>query len=188
MARLLEKYKQTVQSALMEKFDITNMLAVPSLQKIVVSMGVGSAIEDKERLPAAGADLAQITGQHPLTTKARLSVSGFKLREGMPIGLKVTLRGKRMYEFLDRLISAAIPRIRDFRGLPVSSFDGRGNYSLGLAEQTIFPEISPDKIQHSQGMNITLVIDNSNDEMSRELLAGLGVPFKRPESETEFNR
>ena len=188
MARLLEQYKQTVQPALMEKFGIANMLAAPCLQKVVVSMGVGSAIEDKERLSAAGGDLALITGQHPVTTKARKSVSGFKLREGMPIGLKVTLRGKRMYEFLDRLISAAVPRIRDFRGLPVSAFDGHGNYSLGLVEQTIFPEISPDKIQHSQGMNITIVIANSNDEMSRELLAGLGMPFKRPESEAEFNR
>ena len=177
MARLLDKYRSELRPALMKKFGISNAMAAPRLVKVVVSMGVGQAAEDKERLPAAGADLATVTGQKPALTRARKSVSGFKLRAGMPIGQMVTLRGKRMYEFLDRLISITIPRIRDFRGLSGTAFDDQGSYNLGLAEQTVFPEISPDKIQYTQGMNIAIVIAQSDKEKSLELLKGFGMPF-----------
>jgi large subunit ribosomal protein L5 len=178
MARLLEKYRKEVVPALMERLGLTNALAVPRLAKIVVSMGVGKATTEKTRLEAAVKDLATITGQHPLITRAKTSISGFKVRQGMPVGCCVTLRGRRMYEFLDRLINVVIPRIRDFRGL-TPSFDGSGNYSLGLDEQIVFPEIAIDKLEHVQGMNITIVVRNADDGKALELLSLLGMPFAR---------
>jgi len=183
MARLQEQYVQKIRPDLMKRYGLGNTLAAPRLDKIVVSMGVGLTPDSKERMAAATEDLATVTGQHPVVTKAKKSVSGFKLREGMPIGLKVTLRGPRMYEFLDRLISITIPRIRDFRGLPESGFDGRGSYTMGIAEQTVFPEIAAEKVQYTQGMNIAIVIVNSNNEKSFELLRAFGMPFRRAESE-----
>ena len=179
MARLLEKYKSEILPALMQRFGKTNALSAPRLQKIVVSMGLGKALDEKERLDAALKDLATVTGQQPVITKAKRSISGFKLRQGMNVGCFVTLRGPRMYEFLDRLINVAIPRIRDFRGLNPEAFDGRGNFNLGLGEQIVFPEIPVDKVQHIQGMNIALVVSNATDEESRELLTQLGMPFRR---------
>ena len=185
MARLQEKYEAEVRPALMKKYGLDNVLAAPRLDKIVVSMGVGVREGDnKERLAAAGEHLATVTGQKPTITKSKKSVSAFKLRQGMAIGQKVTLRGKRMYEFLDRLISIAVPRIRDFRGLPAEGFDKTGNYNMGLGEQNVFPEIPVDKIQFTQGMNIAMVIVNSDDEKSFELLKAFGMPFQRAASET----
>jgi large subunit ribosomal protein L5 len=178
MSRLLEQYRKETVPKMMERFGYTNPLAVPRLEKIVVNMGVGKAIVEKTRLEAAVADLAAITGQHPLVTKAKKSISAFHLREKMPVGCCVTLRGRRMYEFLDRLINVVIPRIRDFRGLK-RTFDGHGNYGMGLDEQVAFPEVSVDKVQFIQGMNIILVVRNSNDERSYELLRLLGMPFAR---------
>lgn len=177
--RLLEKYEGEIRAALQEKFALSNVHQIPRLKKVVVNMGVGEAIENKKRLDAAMDDLAIITGQRPKLCRAKRSVAGFKLREEMPIGCKVTLRGHRMYEFLDRLISVAIPRIRDFRGIKRNSFDGRGNFSMGLAEQVVFPEINLDKVEWVQGMDITMVIGGGSDEMSQELLTLLGMPFKR---------
>lgn len=182
MARLLDQYKEKVVPELMSQFGYTNVMAVPRLTKIVVNMGVGEASDNKKRLEDVVRDLATITGQKPLTTRAKKSVSAFKLRQGMDIGCKVTLRGKRMYEFMDRLISLAMPRIRDFRGFNPKSFDGRGNYSMGLTEQTVFPEINIDKVEFTQGMDITFVISGGNDDASRELLRLLGFPFRRDES------
>ncbi|HUU43462.1 MAG TPA: 50S ribosomal protein L5 [Planctomycetota bacterium] len=182
MARLLERYRTEIRPKLMEKLGITNALAAPVLDRIVVNMGVGEAVSEKTRLDAAVGDLSIVTGQHPVITRAKKSISGFKLREGMPVGCRVTLRSRRMYEFLDRLINVVIPRIRDFRGLP-KKFDGHGNYSMGLDEQIVFPEVAIDKVQHVQGMNITLVIRNSNDAASFELLNLLGMPFKRDEQQ-----
>ena len=178
MVRVLERYRQEVVPVLRDELKRTNRLSLPQLEKIVVSMGVGLAIQDKKRLDAAAKDLALITGQRPLSCKARKSVSNFKLREGQEIGLKVTLRGERMYEFLDRLISLAIPRVRDFRGLNPQSFDGRGNYSLGLSEQTVFPEVDPNKVESQQGMHVTIVTTARNDEEARELLTKMGMPFR----------
>jgi large subunit ribosomal protein L5 len=178
MARLLEKYRTQVLPELLKDAGTTNPMAVPRLQKVVVSMGVGSATVEKKRIELAGKDLGVITGQKPLVCKAKKSVSNFKVREGQETGLKVTLRGKRMYEFLDRLINVAIPRIRDFRGLNPQSFDGRGNYSLGLSEQTIFPEIDAAAVEWAQGMNVTVVTTAKNDRESRELLKRLGMPFR----------
>jgi large subunit ribosomal protein L5 len=180
--RLLEKYRQEIAPALAEKFKRGNRHAVPKIEKIVVNMGVGEAIAEKKYLEEAVAALAQISGQKPLVTKSRQSIAGFRLREDMPIGCKVTLRGARMYEFLDRLVSLALPRVRDFRGLNPDGFDGRGNYSLGLSEQLVFPELNPDKYTRTQGMNITVVISGHSDEESRELLRRLGMPFKVPET------
>ena len=159
-------------------------MAVPAVTKVVVNMGVGAAKENKAVLDAAAVDLATITGQKPAVTRARNSVSGFKLREGMPIGLKVTLRGIRMWEFLDRLISIAIPRIKDFRGLSRKAFDGRGNYSMGLSEQIVFPEIDPDKIQHIQGMDVTIVTSSPDNVQAETLLEGLGMPFRAKPGES----
>jgi large subunit ribosomal protein L5 len=176
--RLLEKYEKEVLPALAKKFGRENRMALPRLQKIVVNMGVGSAVLEKKNLDDAVAALTQITGQKPLVTKARKAISGFKLREGLQIGCKVTLRGARMWEFLDRLISLALPRVRDFRGLEPNAFDGKGNYSLGLSEQLVFPELNPDKFTRVQGMNVTMVISGSSNEESREMLRGLGLPFK----------
>lgn len=178
MARLLEKYRKEVLPKLMERFGYKNSLVVPGLDRIVVNMGIGQGITEKGRLEGAMQDLATLTGQHPIVRKAKKSISGFKVRAGMPVGCCVTLRGRRMYEFLDRLINVAIPRIRDFRGLK-RTFDGHGNYSMGLSEQIVFPEVPVDKVQHIQGMNITIVVRNSNDEVSYELLRLLGVPFRR---------
>lgn len=178
MARLLEKYRQEVVPALMEELGTRNPMAVPRLEKIVVSMGVGSATAEKRRLELAARDLAIITGQKAQICRARKSVSNFKLRQGMPIGARVTLRGARMWEFLDRLIHIAIPRIRDFRGLNPDGFDGRGNYSMGVSEQTIFPEIDAASVEWPQGMNITLVTSATNDRHSRSMLRQLGMPFR----------
>jgi len=178
MARLLEKYKAEVLPALLERAKSRNPMAAPRLEKIVVSMGVGAAVQDKKRLELAARDISAVTGQKPLVCKARKSVSNFKVRRGYETGLKVTLRGPRMYEFLDRLIHVAIPRVRDFRGLDPQSFDGRGNYSLGVTEQTIFPEIDPAAVEWPQGMNITMVTTATNDRDSRELLGRLGMPFR----------
>jgi len=178
MARLQERYQSEIIPALQKKFARTNVMSLPRLQKIVVNMGVGKALQDKNRLEQAADQLAQITGQKAQITKARVAVSGFRLREGNAIGCRVTLRGKRMYEFLDRLISIALPRIRDFRGVNPKSFDGHGNYSLGLTEQQVFPEIDPDKINFSQGMDVTFVTSTNNDDEARELLRGFGMPFR----------
>jgi large subunit ribosomal protein L5 len=157
MARLLDQYNTTIAPALASKFNLKNKLAIPKLDKIVINMGVGRATQDKTLLDAAVESLGRISGQKPLVTKAKTSVASFRLREGNEIGCKVTLRGKRMYEFLDRLVSIALPRIRDFRGINPNSFDGHGNYTLGLAEQVVFPEVDADKIHHTQGMDITIV-------------------------------
>lgn len=181
MARLLEKYKTQVVPALQQELGRKNLMSLPRLRKVVVSVGLGKAIQEKTRLEAVQKELAAITGQRPVICVARVSVSNFKLRKGMKIGAKVTLRGQRMYEFLDRLISMAIPRVRDFRGLDPKGFDGRGNYSMGLTEQTVFPEIDPDKAQFQQGMNISLVTSARNDLEARKLFTLLGMPFRRDE-------
>lgn len=177
--RLAAKYKNEVMKQLMERFSLSNVHELPRLEKIVVSMGVGKAIENRKRLDAAANDMTTICGQRAQIRKAKVSVSGFKLRQDMPIGCRVTLRGGRMWEFLDRLITLAIPRIRDFRGIKRGSFDGRGNFSMGLTDQLVFPEISIDKVEWQQGMNITCVISGGSDEMSFELLNRLGMPFRR---------
>ncbi len=176
--RLLEKYKKVILPALAEKFGRTNPHSLPRLQKIVVNMGVGKAIGEKKHLEDALAAMTLIVGQKPLTTLSRKSIANFKLREGMPIGCKTTLRGRRMYEFLDRLVSIALPRVRDFRGLDPNGFDRRGNYNLGLTETLVFPELNPDKFTTPQGMNITLVTSGDNDDEARELLRGFGVPLR----------
>ncbi len=178
MARLQALYKSEIISQMFDEFKYKNRMEVPRLEKIVVSMGIGRAIQDKKLLENAAVELTQITGQKPLYCAARVSVSNFKLRQGSDIGLKVTLRKQRMYEFLDRLISLAIPRIRDFRGLNPKCFDGRGNYSLGITEQAIFPEIDPDRIANVQGMNIAMVTTAKTDEEGRKLLQLFGMPFK----------
>jgi len=179
MTRLQDKYRNEILPRLLERAGTDNSLAVPRLVKVVISMGVGAALQDKKRLELAARDLAIIAGQKPQICRARKSVSNFKVRAGNETGLKVTLRGARMYEFLDRLISVSIPRIRDFRGLNPQSFDGRGNYSMGVSEQSIFPEIDPASIEWNQGMNITLVTSAGNDQDSRELLRLLGMPFQK---------
>ena len=178
MARLLDHYNTTVAAELATKFGVTNKMAIPKLDKIVINMGVGRATQDKALLEVAVESLGRITGQKPMITKAKTSVAGFRLREGNEIGCKVTLRGKRMYEFLDRLVSIALPRIRDFRGINPNSLDGHGNYTLGLAEQVVFPEIDADKVHHTQGMDITIVTSTENDDQARELLRGFGMPFR----------
>jgi large subunit ribosomal protein L5 len=178
MARLMERYQKEIVGALSKRLGRDNKLSLPRLQKIVVNMGVGKALQDKNRMKEAADQLGQITGQRAQITKARLAVSGFRLREGNEIGCRVTLRGRRMYEFLDRLISIALPRIRDFRGLNPKSFDGNGNYSLGLSEQMVFPEIDPDKVTFTQGMDVTFVTSTRNDNEARELLRAFGVPFR----------
>lgn len=182
MARLLDQYNQTIASSLATKYNLTNKMAIPKLVKIVINMGVGRATQDKALLEAAVDSLGKISGQRPQVTKAKVSVSGFRLREGNEIGCKVTLRGRRMYEFLDRLVSVALPRIRDFRGVNPNSFDGHGNYTLGLAEQVVFPEIDADKMHHTQGMDITIVTTTDNDEQARELIRSFGIPFRQPQA------
>jgi large subunit ribosomal protein L5 len=178
MARLLERFQKEITAQLSKKLGRTNPFSLPRLQKIVVNMGVGKALQDKNRMEQSAEQLAQITGQKAQITKARVAVSGFRLREGNEIGCRVTLRGKRMYEFLDRLIGIALPRIRDFRGVNPKSFDGNGNYTMGLAEQVVFPEIDPDKVTFSQGMDITFVTSTKSDDEARELLRAFGMPFR----------
>ena len=179
MSRLTEKYQGEVVPKLMERFGYTNVNAVPRIDKITVSMGVGKAIENNKRLETAARHLGVITGQKPMITRAKKSVAGFKVREGMGVGCKVTLRGQRMWEFFDRLVAVAIPRIRDFRGLSARAFDNAGNYSMGLAEQVVFPEISVDDVEFIQGMNITFTFDRSSVEESKALLELFGFPFRR---------
>ncbi len=181
MNRIKDQYQKSVVPALQKKFAYKNPHQVPQLNKIVVSMGVGSATQNKAILDNAVKDLEQITGRKAIVTKARKSISNFKLRQGMPIGCKVTLRSETMYEFFDRLVSIVIPRIRDFRGIPVDSFDGRGNFSLGLKEQTVFPEIEYDKIDAIRGLNINIVTTAHTDDECRALLQELGMPFQRSE-------
>lgn len=177
--RLKVKYNTELRSALKETLGIENIMEVPRLSKIVVNMGVGEAVQQAKVLEGAIADMSLITGQHPITTRAKKSIAGFKLREGNPIGVKVTLRNDRMWEFFDRLMTLAIPRIRDFRGLPTKSFDGHGNYTFGVTEQLIFPEIDYDKIDKSRGMDITIVNTARTDEAGRALLEAFNFPFKK---------
>ncbi|MCI0458514.1 MAG: 50S ribosomal protein L5 [Gemmataceae bacterium] len=178
MARLQERYNNEIIPRLQEKFGRKNVLSLPRLEKIVVNMGIGKALQDKGRIEQSAEQLTQITGQRAMITKAKKAISGFRLREGNEIGAKVTLRARRMYEFLDRLISVALPRIRDFRGVNPKSFDGHGNYSLGLTEQMVFPEIDPDKVTFTQGMDVTFVTTTNSDDEARELLRAFGMPFR----------
>jgi large subunit ribosomal protein L5 len=178
MARLMDRYQKEIAGQLAQKLGRTNRLSLPRLQKVVVNMGVGEGTQDKNRVEQAAEQLTQIAGQKAQVRKARVAVSGFHLREGNPVGCRVTLRGRRMYEFLDRLISVALPRIRDFRGVNPKSFDGHGNYSLGLTEQQVFPEIDPDKVTFVQGMDITFVTSTNSDDEARELLRSFGMPFR----------
>lgn len=175
--RLKEKYEKEVAPALMQKFGYKSSMQIPKLDKIVINIGVGEAKENAKALDAAAGDLSIITGQKPVITKAKKSIANFKIRQGMPIGCKVTLRGSRMYEFADRLMNIALPRVRDFRGISDKAFDGRGNYSLGIKEQLIFPEIDYDKVDKVRGMDIVFVTSAKTDEESRELLRLLGMPF-----------
>ncbi|MHC4696813.1 MAG: 50S ribosomal protein L5 [Planctomycetota bacterium] len=183
MARLLDRYKSEIASALVAELAIKNPMAVPRLSKVVVSMGTGSPTVDKNRVGAAMEDMTQITGQKPQLRRARISVSNFKLRRDMDVGCRVTLRGKRMYEFVDRLVNSAIPRLRDFRGLSPRSFDGQGNFSMGVPDQSIFPEIDLAKLTYSQGMNITFVTTARNDAGALALLTKLGMPFRKTEEQ-----
>jgi len=176
-ARLKELYETTVRPALMQEFGYKNPMQVPRLEKIVVNIGVGEAVQDSKKADAAATDLTAITGQHPVITKARRSIATFKLRKDMSIGCKVTLRGQRMYEFLDRLITVALPRVRDFRGIPGKSFDGRGNFALGLKEQIVFPEIDYDRADAVRGMNVVVVTTARTDAEAKALLKGFDMPF-----------
>jgi large subunit ribosomal protein L5 len=178
MPRLKTKYNQEIKEALRKRFNYGNVMETPKLEKVVVNMGVGEAIQNPKSLDAAVSDLARITGQKPIITKAKRSIASFKLREGMSIGCKVTLRGNRMYEFVDKLLNATLPRVRDFRGVSPKSFDGRGNYTLGIKDQLIFPEIEYDKIDKLRGMDIVFVTSARSDEEGRELLRLLGMPFR----------
>ena len=177
--RLKERYSKEVRKKLQDEFGIANPMAVPKIEKVVLNMGVGEAIQNIKILDNAVDELATITGQKPVITKAKKSIASFKLREGQSIGARVTLRGEKMYEFLDRLINVALPRVRDFRGVPTKSFDGRGNYTLGIRDHLIFPEIDVAKVDKSKGMNITIVTTAKNDEQARFLLRELGMPFGR---------
>ena len=178
MARLKDRYREEVAPALQERFGIQNPMRIPKLEKIVVNMGVGEAAANSRALDGAMEDLAKITGQKAQLRRARKSIAGFKIRDGMPVGARVTLRGERMWEFLDRLVSIALPRVRDFRGISPRSFDGRGNFALGLREQLIFPEISYDSIDTTRGMDVAMVTTAETDEEARELLRLLGMPFR----------
>ncbi len=180
--RLKEKYDTEIRSALQDELGLDNVMQVPRLLKIVVNMGVGDVVQDGKVINGAVEDLRIITGQHPKVSKARKSIANFKLREGLPVGASVTLRGDRMWEFFDRLVSAAIPRIRDFRGLSPKGFDGRGNYSFGVDEQLIFPEINYDKVQKVRGMDITFVTSAENDEEGKALLDAFGFPFRKQQA------
>jgi len=179
MNRLKEKYVKDITPALMSKFSYKSVMQVPKIEKIVINMGVGDAVQNAKALDNAVEELALITGQKPVVTRAKKSIAGFRLREGMPIGAKVTLRGERMYEFLDKLVSVSLPRVRDFRGISKKAFDGRGNYTLGIKEQLIFPEIDYDKVSKVRGMDIVIVTTANTDEESRELLTQLGMPFQK---------
>jgi len=179
MAKLHDYYKETIVKELSEKFEYKSIMQVPRIEKITLNMGVGDAINDKKLLENAAADMTAIAGQKPLITKARKSVAGFKIREGYPIGCKVTLRGERMWDFFERLISIAVPRIRDFRGLNPKSFDGRGNYSMGVREQIIFPEIDYDKVDRVRGLDITITTTANSDEEARALLSAFNFPFRK---------
>ena len=179
MSRFKEKFIKEVTPALMSKFEYTSVMQVPKVDKIVINMGVGDAVQNTKALDAAVEDLTIISGQKPVITKAKKSIAGFRLREGMPIGTKVTLRGERMYEFLDKLISVSLPRVRDFRGVSKKAFDGRGNYTLGVKEQLIFPEIDYDKVSKIRGMDIVIVTTANSDEEARELLTQFGMPFQK---------
>ncbi|MBF0707200.1 MULTISPECIES: 50S ribosomal protein L5 [Bacillales] len=179
MNRFQEKYQNETKPALMEKFNYSSVMEVPKLEKIVINMGVGDAVQNPKALDTAVEELELISGQKPLITRAKKSIAGFKLREDMPIGAKVTLRGTRMFEFLDKLISVSLPRVRDFRGISKKAFDGRGNYTLGIKEQLIFPEIDYDKVNKVRGMDIVIVTTANTDEESREMLTNLGMPFQK---------
>ncbi|MBF0780750.1 MULTISPECIES: 50S ribosomal protein L5 [unclassified Granulicatella] len=179
MNRLQEKYKKEIVPSLVEKFNYTSVMQAPKVEKIVINMGVGDAVSNAKNLEKAVEELTLITGQKPVITKAKKSIAGFRLREGMPIGAKVTLRGERMYEFLDKLVTVSLPRVRDFRGVSKKSFDGRGNYTLGVKEQLIFPEVDYDKVDKVRGMDIVIVTTANSDEESRELLTQLGMPFQK---------
>ncbi|MBM7655957.1 50S ribosomal protein L5 [Neobacillus cucumis] len=179
MNRLKEKFVKEVTPALMSKFNYSSIMEVPKIEKIVINMGVGDAVANAKALDNAVEELATITGQKPVVTRAKKSIAGFRLREGMPIGAKVTLRGERMYEFLDKLVSVSLPRVRDFRGVSKKAFDGRGNYTLGIKEQLIFPEIDYDKVSKVRGMDIVIVTTANTDEESRELLTQFGMPFQK---------
>jgi len=182
-ARLQEHYTKTVREALVKEFNYKNAFEVPKIDKVVINMGVGEAVNDRKAVDGAVNDLTAITGQKPVVTKSRKSIATFKLREGMAIGCKVTLRGARMWEFLDRLTALALPRVRDFRGLNPNSFDGRGNYSMGVREQIIFPEINYDDIQEVRGLTITITTSAATDDEARELLRAMGMPFATSNSE-----
>ncbi|HZG81090.1 50S ribosomal protein L5 [Brevibacillus panacihumi] len=177
--RLKEKYAKEIVPALMSKFNYTSIMQVPKVEKIIINMGVGEAVANAKALDTAVEDLSIISGQKPVVTRAKKSIAGFKLREGMPIGAKVTLRGERMYHFLDKLMNVSLPRVRDFRGISSKAFDGRGNYTLGLKEQLIFPEIEYDKIDKVRGMDIVIVTSAKTDEEARELLTQMGMPFRK---------
>lgn len=179
MNRLKERYENEVIKSMMEKFNYSSKMQAPKIEKIVLNIGVGDAVSNSKLLDDAVAELTLITGQKPVTTRAKKSIAGFKLREGMPIGCKVTLRGERMYEFLDKLVNISLPRVRDFRGVSNDSFDGRGNYTLGVKEQLIFPEINFDKVNKLRGMDIVFVTTAKTDEEGHELLAQMGMPFKK---------
>jgi len=179
VSRLREHYKSEIVPALIKHFKYKNVMAVPRLEKVVVNMGLGEAVQNSKILDSAVDELGTITGQRPIITRAKKSIANFKLREKVPIGAAVTMRGERMYEFLDRLISLALPRVRDFRGLPTRSFDGRGNYTMGLQDQLIFPEIDYSKVDKIKGMNVTLVTTAKTDDEGRELLRLLGMPFRQ---------
>ena len=179
MNRLKERYVTEISKSLMTKFNYSSVMQVPAMEKIVINIGVGDAVSNSKLLDDAVEELALISGQKPVVTRAKKSIAGFKLREGMPIGCKVTLRGEKMYEFLDKLVNISLPRVRDFRGVPKNSFDGRGNYTLGVKEQLIFPEINFDKVNKLRGMDIVFVTTAKTDEEGRELLAQLGMPFAK---------
>lgn len=181
MPRLKDKYREEIVPVLMREFGYRNIMEVPRLVKVVVNIGLGEALQNAKALDAASEDLATITGQKPIITRAKRSIAGFKLRAGNPIGVKVTLRGNRMYDFLDRVMNVALPRQRDFRGVSPDSFDGRGNYTLGIREQLVFPEIDYNKIDKVRGMEITIVTTAKTDEEARRLLQLLGMPFRQPE-------
>lgn len=178
MARLKERYQKEVAPAIAKEFGIKNPMAIPRVEKVVLNMGMGEAIANAKILDTAADELRAITGQKPVITKAKKSIASFKLRQGMPIGVMVTLRGERMYEFLDRLVSIALPRVRDFRGISPKAFDGRGNYTIGVREQLIFPEIDFNKVDKLRGMNISIITTARDDEQARALLKGMGMPFR----------
>jgi large subunit ribosomal protein L5 len=181
--RLKQRYREEAVPKLQKEFEIANLMAVPQLEKVILNMGLGEATQNIKILDAAADELGQIAGQKPVITRAKKSIAAFKLREGMPIGCRVTLRGERMWEFLDRMISTALPRVRDFRGVPASSFDGRGNYTLGIKDHLVFPDVDYDKVDKSKGLNVTIVTSAETDEQAFYLLRELGMPFSRPRGE-----